>query len=94
MANDEYKLKNRTKRLDRIIDGEPAPKKKKEAPKADPESGDDYDKDFEVEATIAELKKKKEELLKGISGKSEEEKEKIREELRQINDDIMDLENS
>ena len=64
-----------------------AERKTKPAPK------EDYEEDFETEAEILELKKKKEDLLKGISGKSEKERKKIREKLKELNDKIMDLEN-
>lgn len=53
-----------------------------------------YEDDFGTEAEIVDLKKKKEDLLKGISGKSEKEKKEIRKQLKEINDKIMDLENS
>lgn len=52
-----------------------------------------YKKDFELETKILELKDKKKELLKGISGKSEKEKKEIRKKLEELNDKIMDLEN-
>lgn len=61
--------------------------------KTRPIKKDDYEADFETEAEILELKEKKKELLKGISGKSEKEKKTIREKLEELNDKIMDLEN-
>jgi len=54
--------------------------------------GKTYEEDFDASIELDELKEKKKELLKGISEKSEAEKKKIREKLKELNDKIMELE--
>lgn len=104
MPRDEkLKLKNRRARLDEAIEGEGPAKRRGELPDSfeDDEGSDkplqkkkaEYNDDFELEAKIIELKDKKKELLRGISGKSEKEKKEIRKQLEELNDKIMDLEN-
>jgi hypothetical protein len=89
MPEERSRLKDRTKRIDKASgwDLKPAEARIKKIKK----EKKTYEEDFDSSVELDELKKKKEELLKGISEKSEAEKKQIQKELKKINDQIDEL---
>lgn len=95
MPRDEkHKLKNRRARLDEAIEGNP--KSRKLVEDAKPEKKDDedsYERDFDIEADIVILKDRKKELLKQFSGTKGAKRKELLDQLKELNEEIMDLEN-
>lgn len=65
-----------------------------DSPSEEAKEEEGYDRDFDTEAKIKDLKDKKAELLKGVSRKTPAERKALEKKLKELNDKIMDLESS
>ena len=92
MPEKKHRLKDRTKRIDEASGWDLKPAEARIKKLKDKKEEKTYEEDFDSSIELDELKEQKKDLLKGISDKSDAEKKKIREQLKEINDKIMELE--